>query len=351
MKNSHLFVFLVISFSSMTLCSQTVNITWTVPSGTLRFSYLPIPSLGLNGFEGALGYESPRNFFNGTGNVVSPSECKTVLLKLATVNFTGDYDPSFNPTDANVSYGYRFMRNATSPPAKPEFAPYIINTSAGYSFQEFSQNIPLSAWDVTNPSSPQRLALGFLENNTLNGLVDGKYWPGSDLLFDNYQSSGPREWLFIFDEPYTTSVNTTYTQDIFAATAPHRVMYWAAWNRIDHTVFSPTDSPEDQFLITPTVVTGVNYENDLLENFSLYQNYPNPFNPETTIEFSLPTTQRVVLKIFDLLGREVLNVTDKEYTVGRHKIRFNGNNLTSGVYFYRIIVGNYSDTKKLVLLR
>ncbi|MCZ6775649.1 MAG: T9SS type A sorting domain-containing protein [Ignavibacteria bacterium] len=76
---------------------------------------------------------------------------------------------------------------------------------------------------------------------------------------------------------------------------------------------------------------------DVPKNFFLYQNYPNPFNPTTTISYSLPTAQRVSLEVYDLLGRQVgVLLNENVHEAGKHAIQFDGNNLVSGVYLYRL---------------
>lgn len=89
----------------------------------------------------------------------------------------------------------------------------------------------------------------------------------------------------------------------------------------------------------------------LPSEFALLQNYPNPFNPETTIRFDVRESARVVLKVYDMMGREVLTLVDAEYEQGRYGIAFDASRLSSGLYFYRIQMGGFCDTKKMVLLR
>ncbi|OGC05364.1 hypothetical protein A2V82_08460 [candidate division KSB1 bacterium RBG_16_48_16] len=84
-------------------------------------------------------------------------------------------------------------------------------------------------------------------------------------------------------------------------------------------------------------------------SFSLGQNYPNPFNPVTTIPFTLDKPTKVTLKIFDLLGKEVATLVDARLAVGHHTANFNGANLASGVYFYRLTGDSRSEIRKLVL--
>ncbi len=85
--------------------------------------------------------------------------------------------------------------------------------------------------------------------------------------------------------------------------------------------------------------------------FSLSQNYPNPFNPSTSIEFSLPRSTEVSLRVFDMLGKEVVTLVNENKSTGSYRVSFDGSNLASGVYVYRLETDKFIDTKKLVLLK
>jgi hypothetical protein len=85
--------------------------------------------------------------------------------------------------------------------------------------------------------------------------------------------------------------------------------------------------------------------------FALHQNYPNPFNPSTTIKYELPVDTHVTLNVFDILGREVLTLTDENKQAGYHRTELNATSFASGVYFYRLQAGTFSQTNKLILLR
>jgi hypothetical protein len=123
------------------------------------------------------------------------------------------------------------MRRAVDPPQQPSFGPYIINATAGYAYQIFEQNVPLSVWniDTTGTNPAVRLAVGFLENNVPGGTVDGRYWPPYNGLFDNTATSGPREWLFVFDTAYSTTADPTLQVD-FANAAYLPTLLLATWN-------------------------------------------------------------------------------------------------------------------------
>lgn len=107
--------------------------------------------------------------------------------------------------------------------------------------------------------------------------------------------------------------------------------------------------------LADTVALVVSVEEDINETvpkeFSISQNYPNPFNPATKITYSLPEAGEVKLRIFDALGREVSLLIDAFENAGRHTVEFNGRNLSSGVYFYRIEYQNNFVTKKMILIK
>lgn len=85
--------------------------------------------------------------------------------------------------------------------------------------------------------------------------------------------------------------------------------------------------------------------------YSLSQNYPNPFNPTTTINYQISKVSKVTLKVYDVLGKEVKTLVDEIKESGQYSVKFNGSNLASGVYFYKITAGSFSDTKKFILMK
>ena len=86
------------------------------------------------------------------------------------------------------------------------------------------------------------------------------------------------------------------------------------------------------------------------KDYKLQQNYPNPFNPETTIQFSVKEPCRVVLTVFDLLGREIALLVDDSFQPGQYRVNFDAYGLPSGIYFYQVQTRDYMEVKKMVLL-
>jgi len=102
-----------------------------------------------------------------------------------------------------------------------------------------------------------------------------------------------------------------------------------------------------------------NISTEIPSVFLLYQNYPNPFNPTTKIRFDISNrfpigalgNDKIILKVFDILGREVITLVDEKLQPGTYEVTFNGNNLPSGIYFYRLKSGDFIETKKLILIK
>jgi len=124
------------------------------------------------------------------------------------------------------------------------------------------------------------------------------------------------------------------------------------------------DEREDLLILfTNSGVTDIKSEGTSPENFILYQNFPNPFNPSTKIKFTIPASpirqltdspkERtfVELKIYDVLGNEIATLVNEEKQAGEYEVEFSGDGLSSGMYFYTLQAGNYSETKKMILLR
>lgn len=100
-----------------------------------------------------------------------------------------------------------------------------------------------------------------------------------------------------------------------------------------------------------TFVSVENEDTNYPKDYSLSQNYPNPFNPTTIINYSIPEQGKVALKVFDILGREIKTLVNKYQAAGSYEVEFNATELSSGIYFYRIIADGFVETKKMILMR
>ena len=95
--------------------------------------------------------------------------------------------------------------------------------------------------------------------------------------------------------------------------------------------------------------TGITNTNP--KEFFLSQNYPNPFNPSTNIKFTLPKPENVKIEVYNIIGQKIETLLNKSMSAGYHEVEFNGQNLASGIYLYRIEAGEWQDVRKMVLLK
>ena len=127
---------------------------------------------------------------------------------------------------------------------------------------------------------------------------------------------------------------------------------WTGMETVTFTATDPdllSDSDDASFEVLMTGV--IRRDSELPLTFNLEQNHPNPFNPETSISFDIAKDCRVTLNIYDISGRLVSQLINSEMTAGRYIQTFSGADLTSGLYLYRLNAGDYSMTRKMILVK
>ncbi len=177
--------------------------------------------------------------------------------------------------------------------------------------------------------------------------------------------SGVPQWFRMKSRDYIMFISTPYNSD---------TTMWAPISRTDAKAtwwFSLSDATDwatgDVFHITydnpivpgvdtytfktPGSILAAENESGKVYTFALQQNYPNPFNPATKITYSIPKAGHVSMKVFDILGREVLTLVNTEMKAGEYSVDFNASNFASGVYFYKLKAGDKSVVKKMLLLK
>lgn len=274
------------------------HVGWEIPSGTRQFTFAGgANAFEFEGFSGALGYDRPVHFFGNESDRYPVQSLKNILIKLAKTDANGNI---VDANDENASFGHRYLRNANASPAQPSFAPFIVNASASYAFQDFVKTVPLSIWDVENPDNPRRLALGYLENNVSGGSVDGKYWPPVFSSADNTAGGGPREWLFISDKTYSNTADPELSVNALT-TANMPIMYMATWARRNNTGWSTSGTGVDQFRFvhtrpnaiddvfefTTTKSSSITEKKSLKKNLKNIRVVPNPYFGRSSYQQSL----------------------------------------------------------------
>lgn len=157
-----------------------------------------------------------------------------------------------------------------------------------------------------------------------------------------------------FTDYYSLSACNLFSQDC-PPYCPYPVRY-----RVQAVDKYGDESVLSDFVNTTAVGTGEDEGGDnvlasndeiIPKEYSLKQNFPNPFNPTTNIRYDIPSDNFVTIKIYDILGKEVMNLVNKFKQAGRYIISFNANNLPSGIYFYKIKAGSFEQVRKMVMVR
>lgn len=211
---------------------------------------------------------------------------------------------------------------------------------------------------------------------TPNQSVQRKTWQLSGLPYGQYYCRIEANQSFLFNPYHNYSFyrgqpSVVWNTTIHVADVPdsNRVLDYEGYgspdgsngnvNAPDSTITTAADLLVDQGgykfkVVYKPDVTSVqdNFGGSLSERFFvLDQNYPNPFNRETTIEFALPKSEYVSLKVFDVIGREVATLVSRKLNAGVHRVRWNAGSTDSGVYFCRLSTGSFHQTRKLVLIK
>jgi acid phosphatase len=228
-----------------------------------------------------------------------------------------------------------------------------------------SVNVPLTDFPTEYSTLP---TVSFVIPNQNNDMHDGSISAGDTWLQNNLD--GYIQWakthnsLFIltFDEDDNSSNNQIPT--IFVGQMVKKENYSIKINHLNilrtiedmyglgHAGSSADSSAiPTSYWITTTDVKSNNYHTGIPKNFRLFQNYPNPFNPSTIIKYDLPKEEIVSLKVYNILGKEVKTLVNEFENAGTYNISFNASELPSGIYFYRFISGNFTQVKKLILLK
>ncbi|MBK7229804.1 MAG: T9SS type A sorting domain-containing protein [Ignavibacteriales bacterium] len=141
--------------------------------------------------------------------------------------------------------------------------------------------------------------------------------------------------------------NNLYIENIKSVAFPYDQKYY--W-RVRSENLNGVSEWSETWSFTTSSPTSVD-EKIIPDQISLEQNYPNPFNPSTKISWQSSVTSHQTIKVYDVLGNEVATLVDEFRNAGSYEINFNANSLSSGIYFYKLTIGSFVDSKKMILLR
>ncbi|MBI5403784.1 MAG: T9SS type A sorting domain-containing protein [Ignavibacteriae bacterium] len=184
------------------------------------------------------------------------------------------------------------------------------------------------------------------EKDTLVSVELQGITPEDTLWFDYAYA----QYLSNYVDSLIVSISTDGGTDFYTIFAEGG--HYLATSQATTLSFAPSSS--SQWVTVYYPMSAILPSNPLLSvpsSYKLFQNYPNPFNPKTTIKFDLPHNVFVTIKIYDLLGREIKTLVNRHMTAGQKTVDFQPESLASGIYFYRIIAGDFKEVKRMVYIK
>lgn len=237
-----------------------------------------------------------------------------------------------------------------------------------YSLQNKRDSVLFQSWVNNVWKNDNKTIFYYSENQIdLDSIVvsswNGLYWINflkRELVNDlNHNQIEQLEKIWDFDRWVNTIRRFyTYNENNFIESAYCEIWYNNQWLTGDGDILFQYPNDFLVAIITnnisayySNIVSVDENENVVISEYSLSQNYPNPFNPSTLIDYKIPESSFVEIKVYDILGKGIATLVNEYKSKGIYKVQFNTDNLPSGVYVYRIKAGNFSETKKMILMR
>lgn len=168
----------------------------------------------------------------------------------------------------------------------------------------------------------------------------------------NYQNCYASDVDTITEQYGTSAADDTVSVHFYCVDSLFNYSQGAGYVRLRaERVSNPSQFIEVDFRVATPLAIGIQQISSIVNEYSLSQNYPNPFNPSTKINFSIPKSEYVSLRIYDLLGREVKVLVNGNLTVGEYEVDFDAKGLASGMYYYSLRAGEFVNVKKMVLVK
>ncbi len=236
---------------------------------------------------------------------------------------------------------------------------YLRGGSPSYGYQGYF-DIPVRAYDISDPSRPRQLMLGFSEQRSRPS-NDNRWMPTTD--------GADREILYVFADDYSTEAPEKFKLPINTEAVNLDLLYciWGVRNEampmfedgdtLTLTAFVPM-SNRDVYILSKPRLLETEFVPTRPSAITLYPNYPNPFgagsasgSSRTSISFALPSDMSVRLAVFDVLGREVAVLAEGPHSAGTYRLQFDGKSLPGGLYFVRLETSDSHTTQRILLQR
>jgi hypothetical protein len=311
----------------------------------------------------------------------------------------GNTNNIINNIFANPSGGYSYVINTPAGVENSDFNDYY-STGTNLAYWQNQNITDLTALQTANSKDANSLSVNpqYASNTNLHvksAVLDSSATPLAEVIDDMdkelrdpaFPDIGADEYVYGFNyAPVITSSPDTLAvpdslyhyqviaEDRDADTLTYRLITDAEFLTIDSTSGLIEGKPQvadagphavtievddgngglatQVYTLTVDISSGINpLENLIPDEFTMSQNYPNPFNPTTRIEFALPNSEFVTLKIYNLLGQEVATLISEYMAAGRYQVEWDARNMASSVYYYLISAGEFKEVKKMILLR
>ena len=178
----------------------------------------------------------------------------------------------------------------------------------------------------------------------LSQIWENSYWENFSRYLYNYDVKNNR--IVELYQDWEVSNWVDQSKFLYSYDVNNNMIEWVYQNWIGSNW---VNNSKQTFTYGP--ITNIDEEFSSLISFDLSNNYPNPFNPSTTIKYQIPELSFITLKVFDVLGNEITTLVNDERAAGRYEVQFKASTLTSGTYFYRMQVGHFVQTRKMILLK
>ena len=285
-----------------------------------------------NHVRGFLGGVGGGIFFSNSSGII-----KNVLFKNNTATYLGGTIWSYNST-------FRLL-NVT-----------CVNSPAKCIEGQNSTKIEIINSIFWNESMPILNFLGFSTTNKVSVFHSDLQGGINSILTNNlgsiYWLDGNIELYPQFIDTSISNYNLGYNSPCIDAGIQDTII---VYNNNQDTMIIPAitflgASPDmGAFEFDPA--TNISNKPKSVEEYNLFQNFPNPFNPSTTIKYRIPKSEKVKIEVFNLLGQKITTLLDKQMPAGNHEVIFTADNLSSGVYLYRIQAGHYREVRKMVFIK
>ena len=235
-------------------------------------------------------------------------------------------------------------------------------------FWMLGQSFPVVGWPACGEIDIMEMIGGENKDNTVYGTAHwkengqhqqngGSYTLNSGIFADDFH-----RFLVIWNENLIQWYVDDFLYHVVNITSPQQSEFHEDFFFILNVAIGGWAGSPDSSTIFPQTMevdyvrvykftTDVENESELPVDYKLYQNYPNPFNPSTSIDYNLANSTFVTLKVYDGLGNEIATLVNEKQQAGHHSVNFQPDNITSGVYFYRLTTPEYNEIKKMTFIK